>query len=104
MVWFSFQALVTDIVTSQKPLSESQVAAMRKKREEERTARNAVITLLVYFIYVSAIYSISYMERDQRAFSFKNSLDNYMYSSYSKVGPSFQKSFLFPIFLFYENV
>ncbi|XP_062602879.1 uncharacterized protein LOC134264616, partial [Saccostrea cucullata] len=80
-----FNALVNNIVTSQKPLSEEQVAIMRKKRQEERTARNAMITLLVYAVYVSAIYSISYMERDQRAYSFKESLDNFMYSSFSKI-------------------
>ncbi|XP_061194795.1 uncharacterized protein LOC133202955 [Saccostrea echinata] len=80
-----FNALVNNIVTSQKPLSEEQVATMRKKRQEERTARNAMITLLVYAVYVSAIYSISYMERDQRAYSFKQSLDNFMYTSFSKV-------------------
>lgn len=80
--------MVNNIVTSQKPLSEEQVAIMRKKRQEERTAKAAMITLLVYAIYVSAIYSISYMERDQRGYTFKQSLDDYMYSSFSKVSHS----------------
>lgn len=76
---------MNNIVSSQKPLSEEQVAIMRKKRQEERTARTAMITLLVYAVYVSAIYSISYMERDQRGYRFKQSLDDYMYGAFSKV-------------------
>lgn len=102
MVWFFFStALVTDIVTGQKPLSETQVAAMRKKRQEERTARNAVITLLMYVVYVSAIYSISYMERDQRAFTFKQSLDDYMYSSYSKVCSSHEEYYMYHFYCYF---
>ena len=72
--------LANHILPSYGHLSEEALKGLRKKYQEESQARTALCSLVTFTLYITAVWLISFMERDQRSFSLKYNLDNYLLS------------------------
>lgn len=61
-------------------LTQEEIERMRAKRQEEHKAKKALTRLIIYAIYLSTLFIISYLERDVNSFNYKSNIENYMYS------------------------
>lgn len=75
-------------------------AVLRKKRRQihkEKTAKRAFINLILQGLFAMLVFSISYMNRDERAYLLKANIENQLYTStkyqygFSKVSTSKHK-------------
>lgn len=62
-------------------MTQEDIDIKRAKRQQEKRAKKALIKLVIFAVYLSALYSISYLERDVRSFNYKSSIENYLDSS-----------------------
>lgn len=59
-------------------------AVLRKKRRQihkEKTAKRAFINLILQGLFAMLVFSISYMNRDERAYLLKANIENQLYTS-----------------------
>jgi hypothetical protein len=64
--------------------NELPAAALRKKRRQicrEKTAKRAFINLMLQVLFAMLVFSISYMNRDERAYLLKANIENQLYIS-----------------------
>jgi len=54
---------------------------MRLQRQMEIRAQEVFVQLILYVIFAFIIYSISYINRDQRSFYLKDNIYNSLYKS-----------------------
>lgn len=71
-------AFVNGIFNKSEPPPQSDLEKLRAKRKQELRAQEALMNLIFYAIFMFIIYSISYIERDHRAFFMKSNLENYL--------------------------
>ncbi|XP_061167307.1 polycystin-1-like protein 2 isoform X1 [Saccostrea echinata] len=74
----SYMAFVNGIFNKSEPPPQSDLEKLRQKRKQELKAQEALMNLIFYAIFMFVIYSISYVERDHRAFFMKSNVDNYL--------------------------
>lgn len=64
-----------------KPLKGRDLKKARRRRQEEQVAHSVFFGLIFYIIFVICVFSVSYGNRDQRAYRTKQHLDNLLYSA-----------------------
>ncbi|KAK3090330.1 hypothetical protein FSP39_010980 [Pinctada imbricata] len=83
----TYLALWNDVIMKNKKTSEEELKKVRKRREQELRAMDALMNLIMYGVFVFILYSISYVNRDQRSFFLKNNVDNYLHAhGFGQVG------------------
>lgn len=82
------------------PPVESALQDQRIKRMKEKIAQQAFIEVILQILFAAVIFSISYVNRDDRFYRQKENIDNYLYAC-SKTQYGFSKvSCLFYVFQF----
>lgn len=76
-----FSDLTNYVLPEHDIFSKEEINDLRKKCREESQAKTALRNLILFIIYIIAIYGISFMQRDQRSFNMKQSLDSYLLSA-----------------------
>ncbi|XP_062621693.1 uncharacterized protein LOC134283266 [Saccostrea cucullata] len=74
----TFSDLANKVLPKCDTFSKEEINKLRKKCREETQARSALTSLVVFILYILAIYGISFTQRDQRSLSMKQNLDNHL--------------------------
>ncbi|XP_062608038.1 polycystin-1-like protein 2 [Saccostrea cucullata] len=81
---FCKDSRISDLATNISPrcgtFSKEDIDDLKKKSREESQARSALISLVMFILYICAIYGIGFTQRDQRSLNVKQNLDNYLLS------------------------
>lgn len=64
-----------------EPVPQDVLKAARKRREQEQLAHRVFLELIIYIIFVFFIFSITFGNRDKRAYQTNQHLDNLLYSA-----------------------
>lgn len=67
-----------DVLSKNEPPPASQLDKMRERRKKEMEAHRVFFELILYLLYVFVLYSISYVNRDQRSFYMKTNIVDYL--------------------------
>jgi ABC-type spermidine/putrescine transport system permease subunit I len=87
MSWVCIAAFVNGIFNKSEPPPQSDLEKLREKRKQELRAQEALLNLIFYAVFMFIIYSISYIERDHRAFFMKSNVENYLVANgYGQMG------------------
>lgn len=101
---FYVLAFASSILKNQILLTQEDIDMKRAKRQQEKRAKKALTKLVISAVYLSALYSISYLERDDRSFDYKSNIENYLDSNgHGKGGFSSVKVFSKKLFFDGEN-
>ncbi|XP_061167212.1 polycystin-1-like protein 2 [Saccostrea echinata] len=75
-----FSDLTSEVLPTCDLYSKEELYSLREKCREESKARSALTNLILFIVYIIAIYGISFMQRDSRSFSMKQNLDSFLLS------------------------
>ncbi|XP_062613252.1 location of vulva defective 1-like [Saccostrea cucullata] len=75
-----FSDLTSEVLPTCDIYSKEELTTLREKCREESQARSALTNLILFTVYILAIYGISFMQRDPRSFNMKQNLDSYLLS------------------------
>lgn len=64
-----------------KPSLVTNMTHMKERLLMEMRAKAVLLQLIAYAVYAFVVYSISFVNRDQRSFNFKYTMDNYLVTS-----------------------
>ncbi|XP_061167318.1 uncharacterized protein LOC133176177 [Saccostrea echinata] len=73
-----------DLMKPNEESTQNNMQKLKEKRKQEIHAKEALFTLLFYALFIFIMYSISYIERDQRSFLLKTNIYNYLFQDGTK--------------------
>ncbi|XP_062590863.1 uncharacterized protein LOC134252407 [Saccostrea cucullata] len=59
--------------------TQNNMQKLKEKRKQEMHAKEALFTLFFYALFIFIMYSISFIERDQRSYHLKTNIHNYLF-------------------------
>ncbi|XP_063447031.1 polycystin-1-like protein 2 [Mytilus trossulus] len=62
-------------------VSEQRMEERKQQLKKEKTAKDAFLKFVIHIIFAAILFSISYVNRDQRAFNVKTHISNQLYTS-----------------------
>jgi hypothetical protein len=76
-----FLAFRMEVMSKSSPPVEDVLQGQRIQRMKEKIAQKAFVEVILQILFAIIVFSISYVNRDERAFRLKNNIDNYLYRS-----------------------
>ena len=70
-----------EVMSKSSPPVEDALQGQRIQRMKEKIAQKAFIEVILQILFAIIVFSISYVNRDERAFRLKNNIDNFLYRS-----------------------
>lgn len=74
---------IHDLMKPDQETAEEDIRKLKAQREQEIHAKDALFTLLFYALYMFVIYSVSYIERDQRSYHLKQNIYQQLFGNNS---------------------
>ncbi|XP_062584304.1 polycystin-1-like protein 2 [Saccostrea cucullata] len=75
---YDFAVFASRVLSKQEPLGEQDINKIREQYKQEKRVKKAVKSLILNVVFLLAIYTISFVERDTNSYSYKNNIDNYL--------------------------
>ncbi|XP_061173586.1 polycystin-1-like protein 2 [Saccostrea echinata] len=78
---YEFAVFASKILSKQEPLGEEEIIKIKEQHEQEKRVKKAVKSLVLNAVFLLAIYTISFVERDPNSYSYKNNVGNYLHTA-----------------------
>lgn len=96
---------IQDLMKPDQETVKEDMRELKAQREQELHAKDALYTLLFYAIFMFVIYSVSYIERDQRSYHLKQNIYQQLFgnNTLSKVTLLTSRQYNFTFYSFHDG-